>query len=248
MASASVTAHLPSPSDPQTTDSLLERDLLLTLGSAEDPGHLPLGEPRPGDVRLSPGARVPLSMGVGTGLWGLRRDVTDAGGWESPALELSGRDGAAVCGQSGGVISRRRPGAESCPASSPEALLSPERPLDTLSPGVQSGHPCPCNPSDPTLISAVPVWRGRRCGLQRTHGLRTGVPSSSHPAAGPGEWPWGLGSCLEPSLQGKPLFPTWGAHLGLRSLGGCPVIPAHLGALVSTRRGEGSFSGVPCPH
>lgn len=41
---------------------------------------------------------------------------------------------------------------------------------------------------------------------------------------------------------------TWGAHLGLRSPWGCPVIPVHLGALVSTRRGGGGFSGVPCPH
>lgn len=76
----------------------------------------------------------------------------DAGGWESPRLELSGRDGAAVCGQSGGMISRRRPRAGSCPASPSETLLSPERPLDTLSLGVQSGHLCPGNPSDRTYI------------------------------------------------------------------------------------------------
>ena len=43
----------------------------------------------------------------------------DARGWESPGLELSGRDGAAVCGQSGGVLSRQRPGAGSCPPAPP---------------------------------------------------------------------------------------------------------------------------------
>ena len=53
VASASVTTHLPSPSDPQTTYSLLERDLLLTLGVCRGPRPPPSRGAQAGRRRLS---------------------------------------------------------------------------------------------------------------------------------------------------------------------------------------------------
>ena len=150
------------------------------------------------DIRFSLSPCAPLH-GRWHGALGSQGDAMDAGVGENP----QGWNCQAGTGSTVRAVGWRnkqgRPGTGSC-RPAPLRLCCHPRGHWTPSALGQRGRPRPCTPGDPSLTSAVPVWRGRRRGLQRTHGLRAGVPSSSHPATGPGEWRWGMGGGSEPSL------------------------------------------------
>lgn len=83
-------------------------------------------------------------------------------------------------------------------------------------------------------------------GLQRTHGLRAesqaqAILQQARVSGAAGTW----GAARSPACRVADL----GCSPRTQEPGGYPVIPVHLGALVSTRRRRGGgFSGVPRPH